>query len=85
MKLNDDSLPSNDIINDIVVNVSAKILQNLGRTIYPNHEHAFQLLKTTIFNYSKIRCHNLAKTYTINIQGDAVRKKFSKLILFHHQ
>ncbi|XP_018571162.1 uncharacterized protein LOC108910899 [Anoplophora glabripennis] len=85
MNLKDDRLPSTDLVNNIVINVSAKLLPNLGRTVYSNHEHSFHLLKMTIYSYCKIRCHNLAKTFTATVQGDAIRKKFSKLIIFHHQ
>ena len=47
--------------------------------------HIFSLRKTVVHCYAKIRLHHLAKQKTLEIAGIAIRKQYSKLILFSHQ
>lgn len=52
----------------------------------PNEEcHLYILIKKIIAAYARIRFFNLSKKYTETIQGPAIRKQLTKLILFNHQ
>lgn len=85
MHLTDGSLPSQNLLMDIIINVSRRLVDRLSRLFTEHEEHHYILLKAAIHCYCKIRLHNLAKKYTEKIQGDLIRKKLSKLILFSHQ
>lgn len=85
MYLTNDSLPSADLLMDIVTYIARKHVDKLSLLFNNHEEHGFNLLKLITKSYCKIRIHNLAKKYTVKIQGDLVRKKLNKLILFSHQ
>lgn len=84
MFVSDNNLPSKTLLNDIVCNVCRKLCFKMNE-LFPDHEHQYELLKAIAECYCKIRLHNLAKRHTEKLQGDLIRKKFSKLILFSHQ
>lgn len=80
------SLPSQTLIKDIVALATTKLFDQLTHLFSDRHiEHLLILFKNIVFCYCKIRLHNLSKKYTENIQGDLVRRKLTKLILFSHQ
>lgn len=83
MYLTNNRLASKSLITDIINHVSMKLAE---KHLFSAHwEHEYSLLKSVTQCYSKIRLHNLAKTYTISVQGDNIRQTYSKLILFNHQ
>ena len=47
--------------------------------------HLFSLIKCCSACYTKIRMYHIGKRYTDVLQGDNIRKKLSRLILFKHQ
>lgn len=88
-----DNLPLASGFPAAVANV---VLSAVGQTAFadldchmfdstPDSNHVFTLIKAVVHCYCKIRLHHLAKQKTIEITGTAVRKQFTKLILFNHQ
>lgn len=86
MFVTNNSLPSQSLLPDITALVTSKLADNMNTIFGCTHsEHNYKLVKEIIYCYCKIRIHNLAKKFTEKIQGDLVRTKLNKLILFCHQ
>ena len=60
-------------------------LQNHMFETEPENNHRVNLVKLVTAEYVKIRMYHLAKQRTAAVQGNAIRRKLSKLILFAHQ
>lgn len=84
--------------NKISLAIELAVLRNIvGMDIFPDlHEHMFDaelgiehhrisLIKKIINLYRKVRLHKLAKDKNLELKGQAVRHKLSKLILFQGQ
>jgi hypothetical protein len=77
--------------------ISVAVLGNLDRakvfTDLDNHmlemavneNHTFILIKVIAKCYCKVRLHHLGKVATEKVEGEKVRKKLNKLVLFNHQ
>ena len=49
------------------------------------NSHSFQLTRSVINTYLKVRLHHLSKSLTMREQGEKIRSKLNKTILFAHQ
>lgn len=61
------------------------LVQHFIETAGDNEHHGYLLIKKIVYNYCRIRIYNIAKKYTLKIQGTNVRRELNKLILFNHQ
>lgn len=85
MFMTNNSLPGEDLVINIITQVSQQLIHKLDSMFPTNCSHNFNLLKSIIYCFCKIRIYNLGKKHTEQIQGDNIRKTYSKLILFSHQ
>ena len=72
----------------VLSDVGTRVFDDLTQHMFdstPDGNHVFNLVKLICRNYTKIRFHSLAKTFTAEISGKKVRKQLGKLVLFKHQ
>ncbi len=75
-------IPKN-ILADVVLCVSRSMRE---KKVFEEYDHHYNdLLKKIINCYCKIRLHNIAKKYSLDLHDDFVRPNFNKLVLFKHQ
>jgi len=74
----------NEIGQDSSIFNSDTIIDHIkNQNIFDNHRN--QLIKLITEYYTRLRLHHFSRMHTLNIKGNNIRRKFSKLILFKNQ